>query len=115
MFIDKSILAFAAVLSTAAIAHAAPVTSETDVPRMTVRYGDLNLATSSGVHTLYDRMQTASRAACANFGEGNSVSDRRINQACRDQLVQLGVEKMNSRALTALASKGAAPIEVASH
>lgn len=112
MFIGKSILAFAAVLSTAAVAHAAP---EADVPQMTVHIGDLNLATKSGVATLYSRMQSASRAACASYGEGHSPSDVRINRSCRDDLISQGVEQMHSSALAALASADPKSIQVAFH
>lgn len=111
MFIGKTILALAAVLSTAPIAQAA---AEPDVPQMSVHYGDLNLATKSGVATLYSRMQSASRAACTSYGEGHSPSDVRINRFCRDDLISQGVAQMHSDALSALASDGARRVRVAS-
>ena len=112
MFIGKTILAFAAVLSTAAVAHAAP---DADVPQMSVHYGDLNLATKSGVATLYNRMRSASRAACASYGEGHSPSDVRINRACRDDLISRGVTQMHSSTLAALASAEPKSVQVALH
>ena len=115
MSINKSILAFAAVLSTAAVVQSAHATPETDVPQMTVRYGDLNLATPSGVAALYSRLQSASANACDAFVAGNSISDRRIAASCRSDLVSKAVVALHAPALSALAAGDPKPMQVASH
>ena len=112
MSINKSILAIAAVLSTAAAAQAAP---EPGVPQMTVRYGDLDLSSRSGATAMYQRMQAASRVACESYGEGNTIADRAFNKSCRDDLISQGVDRLHSPELAAVAADGAAPIQVASH
>ena len=115
MSINKSILAFAAVLSTAVVVQSAHATTETDVPHMTVRYGDLNLATDAGVKTLYARMQSHSAAACAQFGDAGTITGGEVVKACRADLMTRGIEQLHSSALTALATPAPRPIQVASH
>jgi len=114
MFNSKSLFALAAILSTAAAAavHAAP---ESSVPQMRVPYGDLNLNTKPGVQIFFQRMEAASRVACASIGEGSSLADRSLNKFCRDDLMSQGVDLMHSRALEDIASNPHVAIQVASH
>src|SRR5579871_5165807 len=55
-------------LGTLGVAQAATpantVTISNEVPSVTVRYGDLNLATEAGAHKLYQRLSAAAQEVC---------------------------------------------------
>jgi UrcA family protein len=115
MSIQKTIIAFAAVLSAAAAVPSAHAGSDLAAPQMKVRYGDLNLASDTGVKTLFARMRAQSAAACAPFGDNQTITGSEAVKACRADLMTRGVEQMHSSALAALATPSPRPIQVASH
>ena len=109
------ILTFAAVAALLIGASGASAATDSDQPRMTVKYADLNLAGAGGVETLYSRIKNASAAACASVGDDRTLGGLNQNKACREEMTSEGVRGMNLRALTQLASGGSAPMRVASH
>ncbi|HTT00443.1 MAG TPA: UrcA family protein, partial [Steroidobacteraceae bacterium] len=72
------------------------------VPSAVVSYSDLDLSTSAGIHTLYERIRIAAWQVCRQ-----SVPVRHGPGAieilkCRDTLTDVAVGRVNKPALTAL-------------
>jgi UrcA family protein len=84
--------AFAALAVTTA-SFAAPYS---DAPRsVTVRYDDLNLATSAGVDALYRRISTAARAVCPDE-YSRDLAVVAANQRCRANAIANAVREVNN-------------------
>ncbi len=72
-----------------------------DVPRVVVRYADLDLSTQEGVQTLYKRISSAARLVCpatdprtlVKFSEGRT---------CREAAIARAVSSVHSSQLAAL-------------
>jgi UrcA family protein len=71
-----------------------------DAPQITVKYGDLNLANSQGVATLYSRIQAAAKNVCWQF-EGPGIQTTVQRNACVDKAITGAVTKVNNSALSA--------------
>jgi UrcA family protein len=67
-----------------------------------VRYGDLDLATSAGVHTLYARIAGAARTVCGF--EGTALIEQSLWNSCYRAAIGDAVAKVNSPLLTAVQS-----------
>jgi UrcA family protein len=72
-----------------------------DPPQVTVKYGDLNIASPAGAAVLYARIGQAAKNVCQQFeGRGLDVDAQR--KACINQSISSAVTKVNSPALSAL-------------
>jgi len=60
----------------------------------TVKFGDLNLATDSGVALLYARIRSAAREVCEPANVWN-LSDLLASKDCADRAVEQAVEDIN--------------------
>lgn len=88
---------FAGVLgsaSTYAEPHAAEVIS------VHVAYSDLDLNSTAGVETLYQRLRGAARNACGDSGK--RISEIVAYRACYNRALEAAVSGFNSMQLTAL-------------
>jgi len=78
-------------------------------PSVTVRYDDLNLATSAGVDTLYRRISSAARAVCSDENS-HDLAIVAANRLCRENAVAQAVREVNNPQLAlvhaARASRG---------
>jgi UrcA family protein len=78
--------------------------TEDTLPTITVNYGDLNLANSAGVETLYRRIRTAATKVCRQFDQ--RPLNRRIKwQQCHDGAFGAAVLDVNHPSLSALYAK----------
>jgi len=85
-----------------ASAQAAPAPDpETTPPAVHVRYGDLNLATSAGVQTLYRRIAAAAREVCPR-AEPAEMDRYRASRACQQQAIERAVHDVHDPHLAAL-------------
>jgi len=84
--------AFAA-LTVSTMSFAAPIRD--DLPRVTVRYDDLNLATPAGVNALYGRISHAARAVCGDtFARDLSV--QAAAERCQSEAIAQAVREVNN-------------------
>jgi UrcA family protein len=68
----------------------------TDVPRLEVKYSDLDLATEQGARTLYRRIATAARGVCPR-GEGSIIPKMdEISRTCINEAISRAVREVNS-------------------
>jgi UrcA family protein len=84
--------AFAALAVTTA-SFASP--SSDAAPAVTVRYDDLNLATSAGVDALYRRISNAARAVCGNE-HSRQLAIVAASERCRATAVDNAVRAVNN-------------------
>jgi UrcA family protein len=84
--------AFAA-LAVTATASAAPLSD--GAPSITVRYYDLNLATSAGVEALYRRIASAARAVCPDE-HSRELSVVAASERCQAEAVEQAVRQVNN-------------------
>jgi UrcA family protein len=85
-------------------------------PQVTVKFADLDIATSKGARALYGRIYSASVNVCSQM-YGSEISYKRHKDACLQKVIGDAVVKVNRQALTAVfaAEFGqAAPTELAS-
>jgi UrcA family protein len=64
-----------------------------------VGYGDLDLATSAGAHTLYERIAGAARTVCGF--EGTALVEQTLWNSCYRGAIADAVARVNSPLLTA--------------
>jgi UrcA family protein len=64
-----------------------------------VGYGDLDLATSAGAHTLYERIAGAARTVCGF--EGTALVEQSLWNSCYRGAIAEAVARVNSPLLTA--------------
>ena len=64
-----------------------------------VGYGDLDLATSAGAHTLYERIAGAARTVCGF--EGTALVEQSLWNSCYRGAIADAVARVNSPLLTA--------------
>ena len=92
-------------LGTLGVAQAATpantVTISNEVPSVTVRYGDLNLATEAGAHKLYQRLSAAAQEVCPSEDQ-RSLALFAYNRTCRANAIARAVHQINSPQLAAL-------------
>jgi UrcA family protein len=72
---------------------------------MTVRYSDLNLATTAGATTLYYRILGAAHYVCGEEGYPNGIDMQNYWNGCFRTAVNDAVTKVHSPLLTQIASK----------
>ncbi|HUL19356.1 MAG TPA: UrcA family protein [Steroidobacteraceae bacterium] len=65
-----------------------------------VPYGDLDLATSAGAHTLYERIAGAARTVCGF--EGTSLIEQSLWNSCYRGAISEAVAKVNRPLLSAV-------------
>lgn len=83
-------------------AQAAPATDPvTGAPAVNVRFGDLNLATTAGVQTLYRRIAAAAKEVCpqADFAELGRYA---ISRACQARAIERAVREVHDPRLAAV-------------
>jgi UrcA family protein len=95
--------AVAALVAFAIPGNTAYAGADDDLPTVTVSYGDLNLASSKGVESLYRRLSTAASTVCGDF-DRRSTGQRAKWQECHDQALSAAVFDVNKPTLTALHS-----------
>jgi UrcA family protein len=72
-----------------------------ELPRVTVRYTDLNLNTRAGVEALYARLRAAARDVCS-VGLRRSLNDVMASKRCYRQTLATAVETIKWPTLSAL-------------
>jgi UrcA family protein len=78
----------------------AAVADATDGARsVTIRYADLDMSSTDGVHTLYERIDDAAHLVCP---EGRRLEEQRQALACYQQALQGAVGQVNNPLLTAV-------------
>jgi UrcA family protein len=70
----------------------------------TVKFADLDLSKSQGVKTLLTRIRSAAGDVCSPQPDAADISGNKDYRKCIGQAVNGAVEKVNSPALTAMAS-----------
>jgi UrcA family protein len=66
-----------------------------------VRFGDLNLSSDAGIHTLYQRIRKAARKVCSQANDSVHLEQRNF-RACENKAVADAVDKVNRPSLTAM-------------
>ena len=84
--------AFAA-LAVTATSFGAPLSDS--APSVTVRYDDLNLATSAGVETLYRRIAKAARTVCPDE-HSRDLGIAAAGERCQANAVEQAVREVNN-------------------
>jgi UrcA family protein len=95
----------AAAILTALISSFSAVCSAadaTDVPTTIVKYGDLDVATSQGAATLYNRIRFASEGLCSPLNDHGDFRAAFRWQKCVKQAIGGAVAKVNQPALSAV-------------
>jgi UrcA family protein len=72
---------------------------------MTVRYSDLNLSTTAGATTLYQRILGAAHYVCGEEGYPDGIDMQNYYNGCFKAAVNDAVTKVHSPLLTQIASK----------
>ncbi len=94
-----AVLAACLLAGTLGVARAAvPVD---DAPSIVVSYGDLDLSSTVGVHTLYNRIATAARQVCPFDGDLD-LERNAVARACRAAAIERAVAQVHSEQLAAL-------------
>jgi UrcA family protein len=85
------------------LATMAVAADDPSAPKVNIRYGDLNLATSQGAKTLYERLISASYAVCETYGrDANDNADPLGLQKCRNKVIADAVTKVGKPMLFAV-------------
>ena len=99
-----ALFAGACVFALTPVARAEAVT---DVPKIEVKYTDLDIATEAGARTLYRRIATAARQVCPR-GEGSIIQKMdEASRTCIREAIARAVREVNSPRL--------AEVEAAEH
>jgi UrcA family protein len=72
-----------------------------DVPQITVKYGDLNVSNPQGAAALYARILSAAKSVCSQF-DGPGIVAYQHRSACINEAILGAVTKVNNTALTAV-------------
>jgi len=72
---------------------------------VTVRYADLNLATTAGNDALYARLVSAARQVCGEAGSIRDLGQLAAIQACQREAVANAVHSVHSTQLAAVYAK----------
>jgi UrcA family protein len=94
------------------IAAMAAANDELGARKASIRYGDLNLATSTGAEALYTRILFASYVVCqASDRDANDNADPFALDACRKKIIAEAVTKIGKPTLYAVYNaKNATPL-----
>ena len=91
-----------ALLASAALFAQTPSDTDKAQPAKVVRYSDLDLSSSVGIHTLYQRIQDAAWRVCLDVVPPHNGQGGIENIKCRQTLIDVAVAQVNKPALTAL-------------
>jgi UrcA family protein len=78
---------------------AAATETPSDVPRVVVAYGDLNLSRTEGVHVLYSRLKGAAERVCDSLDRKDVERQLKFNH-CRQAALDNAVSVVSLPALT---------------
>ena len=95
------VTALCALSSSLVSADASASTSDPGIPTAMVRYSDLDLTTTDGLHALYQRLRVASRQVCRAY-EGQELTQFSRWQACYNQALDGAVTQLKLPGLTSL-------------
>ena len=95
------VTALCALSSSLVASDAGASASDPRVPTATVRYSDLDLTTTDGLHALYQRLRVASRQVCRAY-EGQDLAQLSHWQACYKQALDGAVTQLKLPGLTSL-------------
>jgi len=87
----------------AASLGAVAATPESDVPSITVHYGDLDLSTDQGTRVLYRRISEAASRVCPSVQVGR-LTEAPQAATCRAEAIAKAVKTVNNTHLTEIAS-----------
>jgi UrcA family protein len=97
----RTIIATALFGTAASFAVSPAIADSFDPPQVTVKYADLNVASSAGAAALYARIQHAAENVCSQFDRsGLDAFEQR--KACMHKAIFGAVTKVNAPALSAL-------------
>lgn len=99
-----AVLAVCALSGSLGVAQAAPSIDE--VPTVVVAYGDLDLGSENGVHTLYNRIASAAGRVCPSQ---DAMDPEHVAQfkSCRDAAITRAVSQIKSPQLAAVRAEHA--------
>jgi len=89
----SAVLAGCLLATVLGVAQAA--TSTDDVAKVAVYYGDLDVSTSAGASTLYQRIANAARQVCP-YEDAVELDRIVFNQKCRREAIARAVRDINS-------------------
>ena len=95
------VTALCALSSSLVSSEAGASASDPGIPTATVRYSDLDLTTTDGLHVLYQRLRVASRQVCRAY-EGPELTQFSHWQACYNQALNGAVTQLKLPGLTSL-------------
>jgi UrcA family protein len=87
-----------AIFGALASSFSAASTADPNPVSITVKYADLNIASSSGALVLYERIQTAAQAACSYYWFKTDADDAR----CVKSAITNAVTQVNQPTLSAV-------------
>jgi UrcA family protein len=111
-FFATAILGFSALCATLPAAAQEPAGNAAlyDTNSVTVRFADLNLASSAGVQTLYQRLETAARRVCGS-PDSRDFEARRDWKRCYSSALNSAVSTIGNGSLSELhAEKNGRPV-----
>ncbi len=79
------------------------IADNSDVPHMTVKFGDLNISNPQGAAVLYDRIRDAANSVCGQEYSSGGI-DILLKRVCIEKAIEGAVTKVNAPALSALYS-----------
>ena len=88
-------------LGTSAFAGSA-ISATAQQPSDVVQYGDLNIATPTGLHTLSNRIENAAWDVCQQLVPPNNGPSSIANVQCRESVTRAAVAKVNNPVLTSM-------------
>jgi UrcA family protein len=89
-------IAIAAIVAIAAGIPASSFAEDSDTSAVTVKYTDLNLATTEGSRVLYQRLVDAARQVCPPLGNAAELRTNREAQRCITASVERAVKQVKS-------------------
>ena len=87
------------------VGHASTAVPDEEIPKIVVRYSDLDLAQPRDAQRLYRRIQTAAQLVCENYKPDGLTGLTRY-QACVNGAVTRAVEDVNSTRVTEIHEAG---------
>ncbi|MGO9934620.1 MAG: UrcA family protein [Steroidobacteraceae bacterium] len=95
----KLLLAGGCAVAAASAAVASP--ADSDVPAVVIHYSTASLATDSGLHTLYRRLEMAAEKVCVIEPVGSRLPDAAVLK-CRKEAIAGAIERINNPRLAAM-------------
>jgi UrcA family protein len=89
-------IAIAAIVAIAAGIPASSFAEDSDAPAVTVKYTDLNLATTEGSRVLYQRLVEAAKRVCPEVGHAAELRTNREAQRCITASVERAVKEVKN-------------------